>query len=74
MWPVGEGSGCFSSSDPTLHVGPGPAGVVDGFEVLWPSGLREAFPGARAGERVVLEEGGGARPGAGADPAGSGGR
>lgn len=62
VWPIAAGSGCFSSSDPTVHVGLGPAEKVDAFEVLWPSGRREVFPGAKKGARVRLEEGRGAGP------------
>ncbi len=54
--PIG---GYLTGGDAPLHVGLGAAPAVDRFEVTWPSGEREEFPGAPAGSEVELVRGAG---------------
>jgi enediyne biosynthesis protein E4 len=44
-------------SEPRAHFGLGAAGEVDGIEVLWPDGAREAFPGGAADRSLELCKG-----------------
>ena len=51
-------SGGYLTAGPgTVWFGLGSAERADGFEVRWPGGGRESFPGADAGQPVVLTEG-----------------
>jgi hypothetical protein len=45
------------SSDPRAHFGLGGADRVEGMEVRWPDGRREAFPGGPADRAVVVRQG-----------------
>lgn len=49
-------SSYLSASDPRLHFGLGTATTADA-EVIWPSGLREAYPGLASGQLVTIREG-----------------
>jgi hypothetical protein len=51
------------SSEPRAHFGLGSADRVEGIEVLWPDGHREAFPGCTADQPVEVRKGEG-RPAA----------
>ena len=52
-------SSFISQNDRRLHFGLGPASRVDRFQVRWPSGVGEEFPGSAADRLVVLVEGSG---------------
>ena len=56
---VRSGSSYDSSSDLRLHFGLGTASTVDGIDVRWPNGEREAFAGGAADRFVSLSEGAG---------------
>jgi hypothetical protein len=45
------------SNDPRAHFGLGAATWVDAIHVLWPDGLKEVFPAARADQLRVLRRG-----------------
>jgi hypothetical protein len=47
------------SNDPRAHFGLGDAGAVEAFEVVWPGGQTERFPGSSANREVRLERGAG---------------
>lgn len=47
----------LASNDPDLHFGLGPAAAIDSIEVLWPDGVREKFPGAKADQLLTLRHG-----------------
>jgi hypothetical protein len=49
-------SSYISHNDPRMHVGLGKAERVEKFTVRWPSGAIEQFPGAAAGQLVLLVE------------------
>ncbi|MXW00987.1 MAG: CRTAC1 family protein [Holophagales bacterium] len=50
--------GSYLSAGPTTaHLGLGAANAVQGFEVVWPDGLAERFPGAAANQIVELIRG-----------------
>lgn len=49
--------GYLTSGDQPVHVGLDVAEEVSGFVVEWVGGPRERFPGARAGELIVLRRG-----------------
>ncbi|MXX62724.1 MAG: CRTAC1 family protein [Holophagales bacterium] len=50
--------GSYLSGGPaTAHLGLGASGGVQGFEVVWPDGLAERFPGAAANQVVQLIRG-----------------
>jgi hypothetical protein len=49
-------SSYISHNDARLHFGLGKADRVDKFTVRWPSGIVERFPGAAAGQLVLLVE------------------
>ena len=54
--------GSYLSAGPaTAHLGLGAADAVQGFEVVWPDGLAERFPGAAANQVVELTRGEGRR-------------
>ena len=54
---VRSGSSYISSSDLRLHFGLGSATVVDRIEILWPSGIEEAFVPTGIDRFVTLVEG-----------------
>src|SRR5205823_4001411 len=56
---VNPGQSYLCSSDPHVHFGLGAADSVEGFEVLWPGGARETFPGGPADRVVLLRKGDG---------------
>lgn len=53
------GAGFLSQHDPRLLFGLGSAERVEEVEVTWPNGEVERFPGARAGETLLLRQGSG---------------
>jgi hypothetical protein len=53
---VASQSSFFSSNDPRLHFGLGPAKTAD-LEVRWPSGLVQGFEGVTADKIVTITEG-----------------
>jgi hypothetical protein len=53
---VASQSSFFSSNDPRLHFGLGPAKMAD-LEVRWPSGLVQRFGGVTADRIVTITEG-----------------
>lgn len=65
---VRAGGSYLSTSDPRLHFGLGSAASFDRIEVLWPSGLREQFPGGPGNRFLSLVEGTGAAPRSGPAP------
>jgi hypothetical protein len=56
---VNPGYSYLCSNDPRAHFGLGSIDQVDAFEILWPDGSRETFPGWRVDQRaeVVLRKG-----------------
>lgn len=66
---VRAGGSYLSTSDPRLHFGLGSAASYDRIEVLWPSGLREQFPGGPGDRFVILVEGRGSALPSGPAPA-----
>ncbi|MGD0737504.1 MAG: CRTAC1 family protein [Terracidiphilus sp.] len=59
---VRAGGSYLSTSDPRLHFGLGSSASFERIEVLWPSGLREQFPGGIGDRFISLVEGSGAAP------------
>lgn len=59
--PVLSQDSFLSHSDLRVHVGLGAAATVDGFDVVWPDGTEESFPGGEADKEVILVEGRGTR-------------
>jgi enediyne biosynthesis protein E4 len=57
--PALSQSSFISQSDSRLHFGLGGAEKVESITVVWPSGVREEFPGATAKQTVLLVEGSG---------------
>jgi hypothetical protein len=57
MDEVRAGGSYLSTSDPRIHFGLGSAPSFDRIEVLWPSGLREQFPGGSSDHFMSLVEG-----------------
>jgi hypothetical protein len=53
---VMSGSGYYSHSDLRLHFGLGRAATVDGVEIAWPSGLKEALKDLPANHLFVIQE------------------
>jgi enediyne biosynthesis protein E4 len=51
-------SSFYSSNDPRLHFGLGPATTAD-VEIVWPSGTHENFKAIPANQLAVIKEGGG---------------
>lgn len=51
------GAGFLSQNSATLHFGLGGCAQVEGFDVLWPDGQEETFPGTAADQRVTLTRG-----------------
>jgi hypothetical protein len=58
---IGSGDSYLSASPLGAHVGLGPAGTVEGYEVTWPDGTREKFPGGPADRVIELRKGTGTR-------------
>jgi len=56
---IQTGSGFLSQNDPRVHVGLADDTTYQRIEVQWPGGKREAFPGGKANQIVVLTEGSG---------------
>ena len=57
--PVGGGGSYLCDCEPRARFGLGNAGRVDWFEVRWPGGRRERFPGGPADRVLVLRRGAG---------------
>jgi hypothetical protein len=56
-WRLVNPGSFLCSNDPRVHVGLGLAAKCDAVEVLWPDGLREAFPGGPTDRALVLRRG-----------------
>jgi hypothetical protein len=56
MNEVMSGSSYYSQNDLRLHFGLGRAATADAVEVVWPSGLKEAFRDLPADHLFVIEE------------------
>ena len=58
---LNPGYSYLCSNDPRAHFGLGEADHVDAFDVIWPDGTRESFPGSPADQRseIVLRKGAG---------------
>jgi hypothetical protein len=54
---IQTGTSFLSQNDSRQHFGLGDATGYDRIEVLWPGGMREAFPGGRANQIVSLKQG-----------------
>ena len=54
---IQTGASFLSQNDPRVHVGLGEDLSYQRIEVQWPGGKREAFPGGKANQIVVLTEG-----------------
>ena len=54
---VDGGSGFLSQADRRLLFGLGEATAAEALEVAWPSGLRQSFPGPKAGQSWLIVEG-----------------
>ncbi|MGH9539793.1 MAG: CRTAC1 family protein [Terriglobales bacterium] len=54
---IQTGASFLSQNDPRVHVGLGDDTSYQRIEVQWPGGQREAFPGGRANQIVVLTQG-----------------
>ncbi len=54
---IQTGASFLSQNDPRVHVGLGDDLSYQRIEVQWPGGQREAFPGGKANQIVVLTEG-----------------
>jgi hypothetical protein len=52
----------LSASSGVAHFGLGAAAAVDGFDVTWPDGTKETFPGVAADRAVELRKGSGTKP------------
>jgi hypothetical protein len=59
---VGSSDSYLSAGPPVAHFGLGQAAAVEAFEVRWPDGTREEFPGGPANRHVELRKGAGAKP------------
>jgi enediyne biosynthesis protein E4 len=57
MDEVRSGDSYISQNDLRLHFGIGDATRVERVEILWPSGIKEAFENLKANQIVTLEEG-----------------
>jgi len=58
---IQTGASFLSQNDPRVHVGLGDDLSYQRIEVQWPGGQREAFPGGKANQIVVLTEGKGSQ-------------
>jgi hypothetical protein len=56
---VATSSGYLASHSPQLHFGVGEARAIDRFEVRWPDGSDEVFPGGAVDRAVTLSRGSG---------------
>jgi hypothetical protein len=56
---INPGDSFLSSSSPVAHFGLGPADRFEAVHVLWPDGLKEAFPGGPADRALELRRGDG---------------
>lgn len=54
---IGSGDSYLSAGPAVAHFGLGSADKVDEYEVRWPDGTREKFPGGNADRLVVLQKG-----------------
>ena len=54
---IQTGASFLSQNDPRVHVGLGDDTSYQRIEVQWPGGQREAFPGGKANQIVVLTQG-----------------
>lgn len=54
---INPGSSYLCSNDPRAHFGLGTTERLDGIEVIWPDGAREAFPGVAVDQKVELRKG-----------------
>jgi hypothetical protein len=54
---IQTGSSFLSQNDPRVHIGLADNPTYERIEVQWPGGRREAFPGGRANQLVVLTQG-----------------
>jgi hypothetical protein len=52
----------LSASSGVAHFGLGGAATIDGFDVTWPDGTKETFPGGAADRAVELRMGSGTKP------------
>ncbi|MDB5306700.1 MAG: hypothetical protein JWO38_902 [Gemmataceae bacterium] len=59
---VSSAGSFLSASPPVAHVGLGPATAVEGFDVTWPDGARETFPGGTVDREFELRKGSGKKP------------
>jgi hypothetical protein len=59
---LNPGFSYLCSNDPRVHFGLGPADHVDAFQVIWPDGSEEVFPGQPADRVVTLRKGEGRKP------------
>lgn len=57
---IQTGSSFISQNDPRVHIGLANDASYERIEVQWPGGSREAFPGGKANQIVVLTQGTGA--------------
>jgi len=57
--PIGSSESFLSAGPAIAHFGLGRSDTVDSFEVIWPDGKREKFPGGPADRRVELRRGAG---------------
>jgi hypothetical protein len=51
----------LSAGPGTAHFGLGGAAAIDGFDVTWPDGTKETFPGGAADRPVELRKGSGTK-------------
>jgi hypothetical protein len=58
---IGSGDSYLSASPTVAHFGLGSAAVVDSYEVRWPDGSQEHFPGGKIDRPVVLRKGEGSK-------------
>jgi hypothetical protein len=54
---VQTGSSFISQNDPRIHIGLADDTTYERIEVQWPGGEREAFPGGKANQIIVLKQG-----------------
>ncbi|MGH9868376.1 MAG: CRTAC1 family protein [Candidatus Polarisedimenticolia bacterium] len=50
------GGSYLSSGDPRLHIGLGPAQIIDSLEIRWPSGARQTLSRVSVNQTMVIEE------------------
>jgi hypothetical protein len=59
---IGSGDSYLSASPLLAHFGLGPVENIDEFEVAWPDGSKEVFPGGMADRALELRKGTGRLP------------